>query len=313
MGTTQHEGHVHGAGHQHGAGASRARLAVAFGITLAILAAEVLGAWLTGSLALLVDAGHMLTDAGGLLLALVAATVAARPARGRRTWGFQRAEVLAAGAQATVLVGVAVYALIEGLQRLGSPAEVPPLGLLVFGVIGLAGNLVSMAVLSGGRGASLNMRAAFTEVMADALGSAAVIAGAVVVMTTGWDQADAIAGMLIAALILPRALAILREAGDVLLEAAPPGLDLDAVREHILSREHVLAVHDLHASRINTGLTVLTAHVVVEDSCFRDGHSASMLLELQRCVAEHFEIAVEHSTFQLEPPGHASVEPHSHA
>lgn len=304
-------GHEHG--HSHGAGASRGRLAIAFGITCTILVAEAVGAWMTGSLALLVDAGHMLTDAGGLLLALLAATLMARPAAGRRTWGFQRAEVLAAGLQAGILLAVGLYALVEGFLRLRSPAGDMPAGeLLLFGVIGLVGNLVSMRVLSGGE-TNLNMRAALTEVMADALGSVAVIVSAVVVHLTGWVQADAVAGMLIALLILPRAVAIIREAADVLLEAAPQGLDLDEVREHILRMEHVRAVHDLHASRITTGLTVLTAHVVLDESCFRDGHSAEILLSLQRCVAEHFPVSVEHSTFQLEPEGHAAVEPHSHS
>ncbi len=301
------------AGHDHGADSSRGRLAVAFGITCAILLAEAVGAWLTGSLALLVDAGHMLTDAGGLLLALLAATLMARPAQGRRTWGYQRAEVLAAGAQATILLAVGVYALVEGALRLASPGPEMPAGeLLLFGVVGLVGNIVSMAVLSGG-GKNLNMRAALAEVMADALGSLAVIASAAVVHFTGWVQADAVAGMIIALLILPRAVGIIREAGDVLLETAPVGLDLEAVREHILAREHVRAVHDLHASRITTGLTVLTAHVVLDEECFRDGHSAEMLLDLQRCVAEHFPVSVEHSTFQLEPVGHAELEPHAHA
>jgi cobalt-zinc-cadmium efflux system protein len=307
------DGHSHGAGHSHGEGASRGRLAVAFGVTCVILIAEAVGAWVTGSLALLVDAGHMLTDAGGLLLALLAATLMARPAKGRRTWGYQRAEVLAVGLQAAILLAVGIYALIEGFLRLRSPGGEMPAGeLLLFGVIGLAGNLVSMWVMSGGA-KNLNMRAALTEVMADALGSVAVIVSAVVVYSTGWVQADAVAGMLIALLILPRAVAIIREAGDVLLETAPQGLDLDAVRDHILQMEHVRAVHDLHASRITTGLTVLTAHVVLDERCFRDGHSAAILLDLQRCVAEHFPISVEHSTFQLEPEGHAAIEPHTHA
>ncbi|GAA1347141.1 cation diffusion facilitator family transporter [Falsarthrobacter nasiphocae] len=308
--TGHSHGHAHG--HSHGAGASRARLAAAFGITVGILVAEVVGAWVTGSLALLVDAAHMLTDAGGLLLALTAASLALRPASGRRTWGFQRAEVLAAGAQATILLGVGLYAFVEGARRLGEPADVPPRELLVFGAIGLVGNLVSMRILAGGGDSSLNMRAAAAEVAADALGSVAVIVSALVVMWTGWAAADAVAGMLIALLIVPRAWLILREAGDVLLEAAPPGLDIEAVRDHILAQEHVRDVHDLHVSRITTGLPVLTAHVVIEESCFRDGHSAEILLELQQCVAGHFAISVEHSTFQLEPVGHAEIEPHAH-
>lgn len=290
----------------------RRRLAIAFGITASILVAEVLGALWTGSLALLVDAGHMLTDAGGLLMALIAASLTLRPATPERTWGWRRAEVLAAGAQATILLGVGGYALIEGVQRLFDPPEVTATGLLVFGVVGLVGNIASMAVLAGGRGASLNMRAAFLEVVNDALGSVAVIVSAVVIATTGWTRIDALAGILIAALIVPRALKILREAGHVLLESTPKGLDLAEVRRHILAVPHVHGVHDLHATQIATGLPVLSAHVVLDDSCFSDGHAPQMLAQLQACVAEHFNVSVEHSTLQFEPKTHAAAEPGIH-
>jgi len=297
--------HAHGHGHT---ATPRRRLAIAFTITATILVAEVVGALWTGSLALLADAGHMLTDAGGLLMALIAASLTLRPATPERTWGWRRAEVLAAGAQATVLLGVGLYALIEGVRRLFDPPEVTSTGLLVFGIVGLVGNIASMAVLAGGRGASLNMRAAFLEVVNDALGSVAVIVSAVVIATTGWTRIDALAGILIAALIVPRALKILREAGHVLLESTPKGLDLAAVRRHILAVPHVQGVHDLHATQVATGLPVLTAHVVLEDACFRDGHAPRILAQLQDCVAEHFDVSVEHSTFQLEPETHSAVE-----
>ncbi|KAA0973082.1 cation diffusion facilitator family transporter [Paeniglutamicibacter gangotriensis] len=290
----------------------RGRLAVAFAITATILEAEVIGALLTGSLALLVDAAHMLTDAGGLLMALVAASLTMRPTTSERTWGYLRAEVLAAGAQAAVLLAVGVYVLIEGIQRLVSPPEVSSSGLLLFGIIGLLGNIASMLVLSAGRGANLNMRAAFLEVVNDALGSVAVIVSAIVIAMTGWERADALAGMLISVLIVPRTLKILREAGSILLETAPKGLDLQDVRAHILALPHILGVHDLHASRISSGLPVLSAHVVIEDSCFADGHAPQMLDELQKCVAEHFELSVEHSTFQLETASHADHESGTH-
>ncbi|NCD20707.1 MAG: cation transporter [Actinobacteria bacterium] len=290
----------------------RRRLAIAFAITATILVAEVIGALWTGSLALLADAGHMLTDAGGLLMALAAASLALRPPTSQRTWGWRRAEVLAAGAQATVLLGVGLFALVEGVRRLAEPPEVTATGLLVFGVVGLVGNVASLLVLSGGRGANLNMRAAFLEVVNDALGSVAVIVSAVLIATLGWNRADAVAGMLIALLILPRAVTIIREAGNVLLESTPKGLDLGEVRRHILAVPHVRGVHDLHASQITTGLPVLSAHVVVDDSCFTNGHAGEMLAELQQCVAEHFELGVEHTTFQLEPQSHAARERHLH-
>ena len=194
------------AGHDHAPhGTHRTKLAIAFGITVAILVAEVIGAWWTNSLALLVDAGHMLTDASGLLMALIAASLAMRPPTPERTWGYRRAEVLAAGAQSAVLLGVGVYAFIEGGRRLFEPPDVTAGGLLAFGIVGLLGNLVSMLVLNSGRGANLNMRAAFLEVVNDALGSVAVIVSAVVIALTGWTRIDAVAGMLIAALIVPRA------------------------------------------------------------------------------------------------------------
>ena len=301
------------AGHDHSPqGTHRTKLAIAFGITVTILVAEVIGAWWTNSLALLVDAGHMLTDASGLLMALIAASLAMRPPTPERTWGYRRAEVLAAGAQSAVLLGVGVYAFIEGGRRLFEPPDVTAGGLLAFGIVGLLGNLVSMLVLNSGRGANLNMRAAFLEVVNDALGSVAVIVSAVVIALTGWTRIDAVAGMLIAALIVQRAITILREAGGILLESTPPGLVLDDVRRHILEVPHVVGVHDLHASTIATGLPVLTAHVVVEDACFTDGHAAQMLTDLHACVASHFDVSVEHSTFQLEPPTHNDSEHATH-
>ena len=295
--------HTHGSTH-------RTRLAIAFGITAAILVAEVVGAALTGSLALVVDAAHMLTDAGGLLLALVAASLSLRPPSSRYTWGLRRTEVLAATAQAAILLAVGVYALIEGVSRLASPPAVSSTGLLIFGIIGLVGNLAAIAVLSGGRSANLNLRAAFLEVVADALGSVTVIIGAIVIATTGWAGADAVAGMAISLFIIPRAILLLRETSHVLLEAVPRNLDLDNVREHILRLPHVHSVHDLHASQIATGLPTLSAHVVVSDSCFYDGHASTMLDDLQSCVAQHFEVSIEHSTFQLETEGRGA---HEHA
>jgi cobalt-zinc-cadmium efflux system protein len=291
---------------------SRTRLAIAFAVTASILVAEVIGAVITGSLALLVDAAHMLTDASGLLIALIAASLALRPPSDRFTWGFRRAEVLAALTQAAVLLAVGIFAFFEGVSRLFDPPEVSAAGLLVFGIVGLAGNIVAILVLSSGRGASLNMRAAFFEVVNDALGSVAVIVSAVVITTTGWTQIDAIAAMLISVLIVPRTLVLLKESGAVLLECSPRGLDLGDVRRRLLDMPLVVAVHDLHATQIAAGLPVLTAHVVVQPECFRDGHAPTILGDLQACVAEHFAVNVEHSTFQLEPPTHQDIGPSTH-
>jgi cobalt-zinc-cadmium efflux system protein len=305
-------------GHEHdhappGAADHRGRLGIAFAITMTILIAEAVGALITGSLALLVDTAHMLTDAGGLLLALFAASLSMRPPSPHRTWGFRRAEVLAALGQAAVLLAVGVYVLVEGIRRLFNPPEIASNLLIVFGIIGLVGNVASLLVLSAGRSANFNMRAAFLEVTNDALGSVAVIVAAIVIATTGWLQADAVAGLLIGAFILPRAFKLLLETSAVLLESTPPGLDLDAVRAHLLALEHVREVHDMHASLIATGLPVISAHVVVDEDCFNDGHAGRILDQLQECVATHFDVAVEHSTFQVEPAAHRDHEHPSHA
>jgi len=303
-------------GHDHGASAGlhghRGALAIAFAITAAILVAEVVGALVTGSLALLVDAAHMLTDAGGLALALFAAHLSLRAPTSQRTWGYRRAEILAALGQSAVLLAVGVYVLVEGIGRLWSPPEIASGELVVFGIIGLAGNLASLAVLASRRSASFNLRAAFLEVTNDALGSVGVIVAAIVIATTGWQRADAVAALAIGLLILPRAAKLLRETTSVLLESTPRGLDLDAVRTHLLEVEHVREVHDVHASLIATGLPVLSAHVVVENECFKDGHAGRILDQLQDCVATHFAIAVEHSTFQLEPASHPEHEHPGH-
>jgi cobalt-zinc-cadmium efflux system protein len=289
----------------------RGRLTVVLGITLAVLVVEVVGAFVSGSLALLADAGHMLTDVGGLTLAYVAAALARRPATDSRTWGYRRAEVIAAAGQAAVLLAVGGFVLAEGVKRLFAPPEVAPAAMVVFGVLGLAGNLVGLAVLAGGRRDNLNVRAAFLEVANDALGSVAVLVAAAVIATTGWLRADAVVSLVIGALIIPRTLKLLAESVNVLLESTPKGLDLTAVRQRLMTNPHVQDVHDLHATQVATGLPVLTAHVVVDDSCFHDGHLGPMLDELQRCLDTDFDI--EHSTIQFEAAAHADHEHETHA
>ena len=304
-------GHAHG--HAHGgSGLGQSRtLAIVLAISSTILVAEVVGAYLSGSLALLADAGHVLTDVAGLSLALFAAVLAARPATPERTWGYQRAEVLAAAAQASVLLAVGAFILVEGVRRLFAPPEVLPGIMIVFGVVGLGGNALSIFVLSRAGTGNLNTRAARLEVLGDALGAVAVLVAAVVVLVTGWLQADAVASLAIGLLILPRTWKLLRETVDVLLEGTPKSLDLTAVREHVLGVPHVHAIHDLHASRVSSDLPVLTAHVVVDDSCFLDGHLPQLLDELQACLAGHFDVT--HSTFQFEPVGHSEHEEETHS
>ena len=296
-----------GAGHDHGSPGDgavtrdyRVRLGIAFGLTATMVVAQSVGSVLTGSLALLTDTAHALADASGLLVALIAATLMRRPSTPKRTWGFRRIEVIAALGQATLLLGVGLYAAIEGVRRLFEPPDIPASELVVFGVIGLVMNIIAIVILSSSRGANFNMRAAFLEVLNDALGSLGVIVAAIVISTTGFQQADAIAGLFIAALIAPRAFMLMKETAAVLMEFTPSGLDLDEVRRHILELEHVEDVHDLHASTVATGLPTISAHVVVDDGCFSDGHAAEVLQDIQRCVQEDFSVSVHHSTFQIE-------------
>ncbi|WP_029431454.1 cation diffusion facilitator family transporter [Blastococcus sp. URHD0036] len=300
--------HGHSHGHSHGTAAAghRRRLAVVLGLTLAVLAAEVLGAVVSGSLALVADAGHMATDALGIGLALAAVSLAQRPPTGRRTFGFQRVEILAAFANGGLLLAVGVFVLVEAIRRIGDPPDVDAGIMLLAAGAGLLVNLVGMAILHRGRDESLNVRGAYLEVFSDALGSVAVLVAAGVIALTGWTPADTVASVLIGCLVLPRAWALLREALDVLLEAAPRGVDLDEVRTHILEVDGVLAVHDLHAWTITSGLPVLSAHVVVTDEALDGGHGGRVLDELCACLGDCFD--VEHCTFQLEAATHAAHE-----
>ncbi|GAA2378245.1 cation diffusion facilitator family transporter [Streptomyces carpaticus] len=306
-------GHSHGgpSGHGHGHGtagaAHRGRLRIALLIALVLLVAELVGAWLTGSLALLADAGHVATDAVGIGLALLAIHVANRPTSERRTFGLARVEILAALANCVLLLGVGGYILVEAVHRLREPAEVPGGLTIVFGVVGLLLNLVSLSLLMRGQRESLNVRGAFLEVLADTLGSVAVVIAALVILTTGWQRADTVASLAIALMIVPRTVRLAREALEVLLEAAPRDVDIAAVRRHITDLPGVTDVHDLHVWTITSGLPVLSAHVVVEQETLDAVGHERMLHELQGCLGEHF--AVEHCTFQLEPHGHAAHEP----
>ena len=305
--------HAHGHSHNHGAGASRGRLLIALCLSVTVLVAEIITALLTGSLALLADAGHMLTDVVGLVMALVAAHLSTRPATDRSTWGMRRAEVIGAALQAGMLAVVGVFVAFKAIHNLLVAPQVEASGMLVMGVIGLVANIIALVVLSGGRGGdghgeNLNMRAAFLEVLNDALGSVGVIIAAAIVARTGWTRADAVVSPLIAVLILPRAVALLRSALAVLMDFTPKELDLAQVRTHMLEVDHVEEVHDLHAWTVASGMPVLTAHVVVRDECLRDGHTEEILDRLQSCMAEHFPVRIQHATLQLEPVSHLEHE-----
>ncbi|NJP65787.1 cation diffusion facilitator family transporter [Streptomyces spiramenti] len=304
-----------GAGHQHGGGGGqvtagakhRGRLWIAFGIAAVLLVAELIGAALTGSLALLADAGHVATDLVGIGMALTAIHFANRPAAARRTFGMARLEILAALVNCLLLLGVGGYIVFEAFRRMQQPAEIEGGLTMVFGVVGLALNCVSLLLLMQGQKESLNVRGAFLEVLADTLGSVAVIASALVILLTGWQQADLVASLLIAAMIVPRTFKLGREAIEVLLESAPGDVDIHEVREHVLGVEGVSDVHDLHVWTITSGMPVVSAHVVVDREVLDSVGHERVLHDLQDCLGDHF--AVEHCTFQLEPDGHVAHEP----
>ncbi len=295
-------GHAHGSGVRH-----RGRLALVLALSVTVLVVEAVVGWLTGSLALLADAGHVLGDSIGVAMALAAITVAqlGRPGS-RRSFGYHRTEVLAAGLNGLLLLVLAAWIGWRAVERLGDPQDLEAGPVLAAGAVGLAVNVVGLLLLRRGATESLNVRGAYLEVLGDALGSVAVIVSAVVVLATGWTRADAVASLLIAAFIVPRAASLLRDVADVLLEGTPAGVDLEELRAHILAAPGVVDVHDLHVWTITSGMPVMSAHVVVDGSVTAMGEAHQVLDRLSECLSEHFD--VEHSTFQIEPLGHADSE-----
>lgn len=300
-----------GAGHDHAVDvkskSQRRNLLIVFILIAGFMVVEYITAIITNSLALLVDATHMLTDATGLFIALLAATLALRPATSRKTWGFKRAEVVAAAFQALILLAVGIFVIIEAIRRLFEPPEVGSELMLWVGILGLIVNLVGLWIISKTE-KNFNIRAAFLEVLNDTLGSVAVIVAAIVIATTGFDQADSIVSFIIGGLIIPRTLKLLFETVSVLMGNAPKGLDMDQVREHMLGIDGVLEVHDLHATLISSTTPELSAHVTIQPEAFANGKMLEILKNLQECVAKHFDVSVEHSTFQLEPPAYQKEE-----
>ncbi len=293
--------------HASAAAAHRGRLVAVLLLTLAILAVEVFGGIVSNSLALLADAGHMLTDVVGVGMALLAIWFAGRRPTNGRTYGYLRVEILAAVTNAFLLFGVATFILYEAWRRLSEPPEIASGLMLAVALVGLAANAGSLFLLRDAQRASLNMRGAYLEVMGDFAGSAAVIVAAVVIALTGWTTADAVASVLIGLLILPRTVALLREATDVLLEATPKGIDMEHVRAHILDAPGVIDCHDLHAWTITSGMNVLSAHVTLVEGA----DPAATLDALCECLSEDFDI--EHSTFQLETVDRRRIEQRAHA
>ena len=304
MGTGHASAHAHA--HASARAQDRRRLLLVLLVTATVVVVEAIGAWLSGSLALLADAGHMLTDAAGILIALSASMIATRPVTSRRTFGYHRAEIFAAVLNALVLLGMCGYLAYAGTRRLIDPVDVDAAQMLVFAAIGLAANLLSVALLAPRRESSLNMRGAYLEVLSDTAGSVAAIVAGVLVLTTGFHRADSIASLLIAVMVLPRAWALLHEAGGVLLESAPRGLDVEQVRGHLCGVGGVVDVHDLHAWTITSGMPALSAHVTVTQASLAERGVGPILDDLCGCVSAHF--GIDHATFQVEPESHRDHE-----
>jgi len=294
-------------GHAHShspASQNKRRLAIVFGLTLTYLFAEVIGGLLTGSLALLADAGHMLTDVAGLGLALFAIKFAERPATPERTYGYYRVEILAALTNAVVLIVISLYILYEAYERFRNPPEVQSKAMLLVAAIGLAVNLVGMFILRKSSGESLNMKGAYFEVLSDMLTSIGVIIAAVVMLTTGWYYADPLISAGIGLFILPRTWVLLREAVGVLLEGTPSDVNLTALRDAINGVEGVAGVHDLHVWSLTSGVNAMSAHAVLADGARHD----IVLTAVRKRVTSNFKIA--HVTVQVEAEGCAEGEAH---
>jgi cobalt-zinc-cadmium efflux system protein len=292
-------GHAHPHGHGHGSAAgggraSRRRLAVVLGLSFAFLGVEVVAGFLTGSLALLADAGHMLTDVAGLGLALAAMKFAERPPSPRRTYGYHRVEILAAATNGVALLGIGGYILYEAWRRFGSPRPVAALEVLAVAAVGLLVNVTGALLLRAGSKASLNVRSAYNEVLADALSSLGVIAGALVMRATGWYWVDPLVAAAIALWVLPRTVSLLREALQVLLEGTPRDVDLVALRATMEGVPGVKKVHDLHVWTLTSGVHALSAHAVVAGGAAHD----QVLVALRARVTEEYPIS--HLTVQLE-------------
>lgn len=286
------------------AGANKKRLTIVFGLTATYLVAEVIGGLVTGSLALLADAGHMLTDVAGLGLALLAIRFAERPATPERTYGYYRVEILAALTNAVVLIGISIYILFEAYERFRNPPEVESGGMLVVATIGLVINIVGMVLLKKSSKESLNMKGAYFEVLSDMLTSIGVIIAGVVMLTTGWYYADPLISAGIGLFILPRTWMLLREAVGILLEGTPSGVNLTAIREAVAALPGVSEMHDLHVWTLTSGVNAMSAHVVLVDAARHD----EVLSAVHDTLTKNFPIA--HVTVQMEKIGWRECEAH---
>jgi cobalt-zinc-cadmium efflux system protein len=280
--------------HDHARLESRRALGIALGLTAVYTVVEVVGGLLTGSLALLADAVHMLSDNVALALALVALWLASRPSTPERTYGYKRAEVLAALANGVLLVALAIWIFVEAVMRLHDPGDVLGGWMLAIAIVGIAVNLGAGIALARPRHDSINVEAAFRHVFADLLGSVGVAVAAIVILATGWVQADALVSILIGVLVLASAWGIVRDSTSILLEAAPRALDAEALGRRLASAPGVVEVHDLHVWTITSGFPALSAHVLVRPG--EDCHARRR--ELERVLRDEF--AIEHTTLQVD-------------
>lgn len=284
-----------GAGHDHGAGSANASaLTKALALTGIFLIAEVVGALLTGSLALLSDAAHMMTDTAGLAIALAAVRIGARPADSKRTFGYKRFEILAAAVNALLLFVVAGYILYEGIQRFVEPAEIQSLPMLAIAVLGLVVNLISMRILDTGRSSSLNVKGAYLEVWSDMLGSVGVIIAALIIWGTGWTWVDPLVAIAIGVWVLPRTWVLFKETTNILLEGVPEGIDLDKVTARISSTPGVASIHDLHVWALTSGMPSMSAHIVLAEGADQDATRIAVT------DAMHDAFEITHVTLQVE-------------
>jgi cobalt-zinc-cadmium efflux system protein len=298
--------------HQHLDRADSAkRLQVSLGLIVAFVVVEVVVALLAHSLALLADAGHMLTDAAALATALWAIHLAARPTTGTWSFGLKRAEILSAAVNGVTLVAVAGIVTVEAVRRLVHPRAVGGAAVLAVALVGVAVNVMASWVLSRGDRSSLNVEGAFQHILTDAAGFVATAIAGLVILTTGFRRADAIASLLVVVLMIRAAWTLLKASGRVLLEGTPEGIDLDEVRLRLLAADnHVVDVHDLHAWVLTSDHPAMSAHVVLDDSCFSDGHAPRVLDALQEAMRADFDM--DHSTLQLEMAQHSSHEVGTH-
>jgi cobalt-zinc-cadmium efflux system protein len=271
---------------------------------------EVLVSVLAHSLALLADAGHMLTDAAAIGGAIWAIRLAQRPASPVWSYGLKRAEILAAAANGVALLLVGVLVGVESIRRLFTPRQVHGWPMLTVALVGVVVNLAATWILARANRLSLNVEGAFQHIVTDLYGFLGTAAAAVVILVTGWNRVDPVAALFVVALVLRAAWRLLKASGHILLEGTPEAVDLDEVRAHVHELPEVIGVHDLHAWTLTSELPSLSAHVVVTDACLSDGSAGAVLDRLQHCLANHFDVA--HSTFQLEAASHSDHEPGAH-